>query len=74
MDKELLNRIKTFAEENFCADNPTVTVDNGMFEITNPWIDSSFRWEVSDEEAVRIWGLEVVVDFIIKAMEVVDYD
>ena len=74
MNKELLSKIKEFAAENFCAEYPLVTVDNGMFEITNPWIDSSFRWEVSDEEAVRIWGLDVVVEFIIKAMKVVDYD
>jgi len=72
MNKELLNTIKAFADENFCADNPAVFADDGEFAVTNPWIDHSGRFSLDDEEAVREWGLDVVVDFIIQAIEVIN--
>ena len=70
MNKELLDTIKQFADENFCADNPTVIADDSEFAVTNPWMDHSGRFPLNDVGAVEEWGLEVVIDFIIKAMEV----
>lgn len=68
MSKKItLEDIKKFAEENFCNENTKIFGDDEEFAVTNPWIDHSGRFELTDEEAIAEWGLPVVMDFIIKA-------
>lgn len=68
MTKEKLNIIKQFAEENFCDENTTIYGDDEEFAVTNPWMDHSGRFPLDDEEAVKEWGLAVVIDFCEKAL------
>ena len=68
MTKEMFQKIKTFAEENFCADN-AIYADDEEFAVTNPWMDHSGRFELDDVGAVKEWGLDVVMDFCEKAIK-----
>lgn len=72
MNKELLSKIKEFAEENFCADNPTVIADDKEFAVTNPWMDHTGRYYLSDADAVIEWGLDTLIDFCKKAEKEID--
>jgi hypothetical protein len=63
----MLEKIKNFAEKNFCDENTDVYGNDDEFAVTNPWMDHSGRFELTDEEAVKEWGLDVVIDFIEKA-------
>ncbi len=73
MTKEELEKIKKFAEENFCreeTDPGYVYGEDEEFEefaVTNPWMDHSGRFELDDAGAVKEWGLVTVLDFIEKA-------
>ena len=65
-----LKEIKKFAEENFCKDEKEqFYVDDPEFAVTNPWMDHTGRFELNDKEAVEEWGLELIVNFCIGAME-----
>ena len=67
-----LNTIKKFAMNNFCLEEgEQLTVEEKEFNVTNPWIDRSGRFVLTDEGAVREWGLETVVKFIEKARKVI---
>lgn len=69
-DKIDIMKVKQFAEENWCKDEKEqFYVDNVEFAVTNPWIDHSGRFALSDSEAVAEWGLELVIEFCIGAME-----
>ena len=68
MTKEMLKRIKEFAEHNFCSANG-IYADNDEFAVTNPWMDHSGRFALSDEEAIKEWGLCTVMQFCEKAQE-----
>lgn len=64
----MIEKIKAFGEENFCKDEKDqIYAEDAEFAVTNPWMDHTGRFELTDEEAVREWGLEVVVEFCIKA-------
>ncbi len=68
----MLKKIKRFAEENFCKDEEyQIYADDVEYAVTNPWMDHTGRFELTDEQAVKEWGLEVVVEFCIKAWEVI---
>lgn len=70
MNKIDVVKVKQFAEENFCKDEKEqFYVDDVEFAVTNPWMDRSGRFELSDIEAVAEWGLDLVVEFCIGAME-----
>ena len=89
MTQEILNKIKKFADVNFCKanndcfgcsescelrcsyceDTEIIYANNDEVAVTNPWMDDSARWVIDDVEAVKIWGLATVVDFIEKAKE-----
>ena len=71
MTRETLQKIKDFAEENFRKEYTDIYGDDDEFAVTNPWMDHSGRFELTDEEAIKEWGLAVVVDFIEKAKEMV---
>lgn len=45
---------------------------NNEFSICNPWIDRSARFELTDEDAVKTWGLEAIIDFCEQAREVME--
>ncbi len=63
-----LKQVKEFAEKNFCDNSPRqLYVDDKEFAVTNPWIDRSGRFELTDEEAVREWGLELIITFCLRA-------
>ena len=65
-----LNRIRQFAMHNFCADeDEQFTVEEEEFNVSNPWIDRSGRFALTDEGAVRERGLETVVKFCIGVMK-----
>ena len=68
MTKEMLQKIKDFAEENFCAVD-AIYADDEEFAVTNPWMDHTGRFPLDDVGAVKEWGLEVVLDFCFKAKE-----
>lgn len=70
MKRVNLNAIKNFAEENFNKDeHEQFFVEDPEFAVTNPWMDHTGRFELTDEEAVKEWGLELIVDFCIGAIE-----
>lgn len=72
MTKAELKQIKEFAERNWCLDeSEQLTVDDPEFAVSNPWIDHSGRFALTDEGAVKEWGLEVVLDFCEKAKGVI---
>lgn len=69
-----LNKIKQIAykEWSTSADCPSLYYadsKSGM-AVTNPWIDSSSRFELSDADAIEMWGMETVFGFCAKAKEV----
>ena len=69
INKELLEKIKKFAEDNWDNDGEGgVSVTDGEFDVTNPWIDHSGRFSLSDEQAVKEWGLDLVMEFCQKAL------
>ena len=65
MTQNLLNEIKDFAEENFGKETSdgAIYADDDEFAVTNPWYDSSGRFTLTDEEAVKEWGLATVIQF-----------
>lgn len=69
--KERLEKIKEFAEENWCKEDESdkIFAEDEEFAVENPWMDHSGRFHLSDEKAVKEWGLDVVLDFCLKAME-----
>ncbi len=72
MTNELLNKIKEFAYINMDAENAkttTVYFDHNGMAITNPWIDESARFPLSDIQAVETYGLANVMDFCEKAID-----
>lgn len=70
-----LAKIKEFAKENWykdeVLDDDIVIAEDDEFGVTNPWIDRSARFELDDAGAVSEWGLATVIDFCIKAWEVI---
>lgn len=70
MTREELKKVKDFAEINWCREeSEQLYVDDPEFAVSNPWMDHSGRFELTDEGAVKEWGLDVVVSFIEKAKE-----
>ena len=70
--EELLNKVKEFAEENFCKDEKEqFYVDDPEFAVSNPWYDHSGRFYLNDEEAVREWGLPVVLNYCAGALQII---
>ena len=70
MTKEMLQKIRDFAEENWCKDEAEqIYADDEEFAVSNPWMDHSGRFPLDDIGAVKEWGLDVVIDFCEKAKE-----
>lgn len=68
MMKDMLKKVKDFAEDNWCKDEAEqIYADDEEFAVANPWIDHSGRFTLDDAGAVKEWGLDVVIDFYEKA-------
>ena len=69
--KELLEEIKEFAEKNWSKEDEKdkIYADDEEFAVENPWMDHSGRFQLSDDKAVKEWGLDVVLYFCLKAIE-----
>ena len=64
MNKERLERIRMFAEINWNKDeSEQIFVEAKDRALTNPWVDYSGRFTLSDEAAVKEWGLDAVIEF-----------
>lgn len=69
---ETLEQIKKFAAENFGREDAEIYADDEEFAVTNPWMDHSGRFPLSDEEAVKEWGLATVLQFCDRAIKYVN--
>ena len=68
----MLKRVKEFAEKNFSLpEEKQIYVETELYNLTNPWIDQSGRFPLSDVQAVREWGLEAVINFYEAAKEAI---
>ena len=66
--KELIDEVRSFAENN---DNETSDVGfeyKGQW-ITNPFVDPTMRFELSDSEAIKKYGRANIDKFIRDALE-----
>lgn len=68
---EEIETVKKFADEQFHHAHQTdfaggyisAHSEEHLMNVINPWIDSSARFELTDEEAIEEWGLDLVIDF-----------
>ena len=70
-----LEKIKKFAEEQFDTMNEgennlicVVSEDYGI-DVINPWMDPSGRFYLTDEQAIEVYGSELVDEFKNKVFE-----
>ena len=68
-----LDEIRKFAEENFAADDDSqkLAVEICDVAVSNPWMDESGRFELTDEQAVQTWGMQGVMDFCAEAGRII---
>ena len=68
-----LDAVKQFAETNFAdeSDSYFAVTANG-YDVTNPWMDMSARFELSDAGAVKEWGLDTVIKFVLGATKLIN--
>ena len=71
---EQLTQIKSFADWQFdnCVDTIKVLSSKHATSVTNPWYDSSARFELTTEQAEKEWGAELVRDFCKSAWEYIE--
>lgn len=62
-----IEKIKEFAHSQLGSENPAVQVTDGEFAIVDPWYDHSGRFELTDKEAEKEWGEEIIEEFTSKA-------
>ena len=71
---EQIERVKALAEMNYIDsseignENMTGFEFNGI-KIINPWIDETGRFDLNDEQAIKTYGLENVLNFIMNMLE-----
>ena len=70
---EQIKKVKAIAEKNFIdssevGDEGMISFEFNGMNIINPWYDDSGRFELSDEEAIKLYGLENVLNFIINTL------
>lgn len=68
-----LDKIKRIAYEQWSTEkeNPSLYVECKGMAVTNPWIDFSARFELSDIGALEQWGMKTVFDFCLKAKSLI---
>ena len=65
----LTQSVKFFARDQFCAagedENGLIGVvsEKHGIKVINPWMDPSGRFSLSDEEAVEVYGAELINEF-----------
>lgn len=73
-----LSEIKQLAYDEWSKgnENPQLYVEDDLYgmALTNPWMDSSSRFELTDADALEEWGMESVFEFCTKAKEVINED
>ena len=76
IEKEIeidLDAVKRFAETNFADESDSYfAVPAKGYDVTNPWMDMSARFELSDAGAVKEWGLETVIKFVLGATKLIN--
>ena len=62
---------KRFAKKNWLVpcEVGQMTVADGEYAVADPWIDIGEHAELTDEQAVGLWGLEVLVPYIRKTID-----
>ena len=73
INKEDIKKVKAIAEKNFIdsaevGDEGMVSFEFNGIKIINPWIDETGRIDFTDEEAIKHYGLENVLNFIMNAL------
>lgn len=64
----LLDVVKTFAEwQQSVMDEPVVSFEWHGIEISNPWLDDSFRFPIDSTTACDTYGEDNVLQFIMDA-------
>ncbi len=74
-----LDKIKEFAEKNYDRYNETgdpeqafgVESEKYAMKCIYPWADPSGRFPLNDEQAVKTWGLPLVLEYCEKASELI---
>ena len=62
----MLDVVKTFADWQWCVlDCPVVSFEHNDIAISNPWVDESARFPLSDREASETYGATNLLQFII---------
>lgn len=71
-----MKKAKKIAYENF---SKAIGIGDGFpyfifndVRIVNPWIDETGRFDLSDEKAIKTYGLENVLNFIIDVLKEVE--
>ena len=68
-----IKRVKQIAEKNFIlsedvGDDGMVSFEFNGMKIINPWISECGRFELSDEEAIKTYGLQNVLNFVMNTL------
>ena len=71
---EDIAKVKEIAERNFIesaeiGDKEMVSFEFKGMNIIDPWIDDSGRFDLTDEQAIELYGLENVLGFITETLE-----
>ena len=69
-----LEKVKDYASKAFYGEIPEAITNKIGFEfegiwITTPWMDDSARFELTDNQAIELYGTENVESYISKAKE-----
>ena len=67
-------KVKEIAEKNFfdsseIGDEGLVSFEFNGMNIVNPWIDDSGRFNLTDEQAIELYGLENILNFILNVLK-----
>ena len=70
---DVIDHVKEMAYENLdmqsCGEEDLVGFEFNGVHIVNPWVDETGRFDLSDEEAVKLYGLYNVLQFICNIIE-----
>lgn len=70
-----LDVVKTFAEwQQATLDEPVVSFEWEGIDISNPWLDDSFRFPIDDEGASATYGVVNIFQYIVDATALLNPD
>lgn len=71
--KKEIEKVKKIAHKNF---NKAIGIGDGLpyfifndVRIVNPWMDETGRFDLTDAEAIKTYGLENVLNFIVDVLK-----